>query len=187
MTADTADMIIVSTARVCRRVGVNPRRRLASVLVACVALAAARHTHASDLAPELCRNPPAADVAAVRSVLDTYIDATASADAERARPLFHPRALMSGEFKGRVGVGTPDAFFASLEGAAARPPTADGYIGRIQSLEICGMTATGAVVEERLFGLSFVDHFHLLKVDGRWLIVSKLYIGRAAAARDDSK
>ncbi|EJM69986.1 hypothetical protein PMI29_01691, partial [Pseudomonas sp. GM49] len=43
------------------------------------------------------------------------------------------------------------------------------------SIDIVGTTASARVDTDNLSGFRFTDFFHLLKVEGEWTIVSKIY------------
>jgi hypothetical protein len=125
----------------------------------------------------------------VTCVMRAYIEVTDQADGPRARTLFHPNALMSGDLgtnpqtgAPELYVGTPEPFLKGLESAPKRPGEI-GYKAHVQSVRVLGKTAIGEVVEENLFGRDFTNSFHLLKTDGRWLIVSKLSYATAADSR----
>ncbi len=47
--------------------------------------------------------------------------------------------------------------------------------GNTEILEVVGTAATVRVVLENWHGLSFTDFHSLLKIDGKWLIVSKIF------------
>jgi hypothetical protein len=54
--------------------------------------------------------------------------------------------------------------------------TAGRYRGRILSLTQVGDAAVATVAEDGFWGsVSFIDFFSLAKVDGRWVIVNKLF------------
>jgi Putative lumazine-binding len=116
----------------------------------------------------------------VRCVLQGYIDATASADSQRARSLFHEGAIMSGDLGNGARTGSLESFFKALDGAASRPDEA-GYSAQISSINVMGQTATGEVIEKNLFGYDFIDRFHLIRLNDRWQIVSKLFFSSGPA------
>ncbi|HEY0682769.1 MAG TPA: nuclear transport factor 2 family protein [Steroidobacter sp.] len=118
----------------------------------------------------------------VTCVMSAYIEVTNQADGQRARTLFHPNAVVSGDGLFGVQTGTPEPFFEALESALKRP-SETGYKARVQSVRVFGNTAIGEVVEENLLGYDFTNHFHLLQTDGGWLIVSKLYRATATNSR----
>lgn len=120
----------------------------------------------------------------VRSVLQAYIESTRTGNAQQARTLFHPEARMSGQMDdGEARAGTPEAFFKVLDSHPSASSGPHPYSGRITAVTVEGKTATGTIAERNLYGYDFIDHFHLLKSDGRWQIISKLYRGESRPAR----
>jgi hypothetical protein len=118
----------------------------------------------------------------VRGILQTYIDATRTGDAQRARTLFHADARMSGQIDaGDVHVGTPEPFFKALESHPSASTEGHPYTASIGAISVQGGTATAVISEKNLYGYDFTDHFHLIRSDGRWQIISKLFRGSAVA------
>jgi hypothetical protein len=118
----------------------------------------------------------------VRGILQTYIDATRTGDAQRARTLFHADARMSGQIDaGDVHVGTPEPFFKALESHPSASTEGHPYTASIGAISVQGGTATAVISEKNLYGYDFTDHFHLIRSDGRWQIISKLFRGSAIA------
>lgn len=115
------------------------------------------------------------EVAAVRRVLENYIEASYTADVPLLRSTFHPDALMSGYYEGELGMGSPEPWFEELKGVTSPKDAGEAYEGEVVFIHIDGDVASAAITEENLFGLNFIDHFHLLKIDGDWLIVGKTY------------
>jgi hypothetical protein len=118
----------------------------------------------------------------VRCVLGAYIEATAAADAKLARSLFHADARMSGDLGSGARTGSAEPFFQALAKATARPGQG-GYEASLDSISVLGDTATGNVIEKNLFGYNFTNRFHLIKLDGRWQIVSKLFYSTTPATQ----
>jgi hypothetical protein len=123
----------------------------------------------------------------VRCVLLSYIEATRTGNAQLARSLFHTDARMTGQMDdGEVRAGTPEPFFKVLESHPSASSGPNAYSAYITSVTVQGGIATGTLAERNLYGYNFVDHFHLLKSDGRWQIISKLYNGQATTAGPSS-
>ena len=115
------------------------------------------------------------EVSAVRKVMEKYIEGSYTADVPLLKSIFHPDALMSGYYEGELGIGSPEPFFAELMEATSSKDAGDAYAGEVVFIHIDGDIASAAIAEDNLFGLNYMNHFHLLKVDGEWLIVSKVY------------
>ncbi len=108
---------------------------------------------------------------AVEAVIKEYIAGTVERDVERLQAIFHPNAVMSGYLGPNKLIGTPAPFFAHLQANEHGP----GYRSKITHIQVTGRTASATLLEENLYGMSFVNEFHLLDDDGRWTIVSKLF------------
>jgi hypothetical protein len=114
--------------------------------------------------------------AAVRAVMERYVDAVYRADVATLRELFHPAAAMCGYLGDQLLTGTPEPFFVDLAGRPSMQAENAPYRWEIQDLHTSGLTASLRLEESGFFGVfRFVNYFHLLKVDGEWKIVSKLF------------
>lgn len=108
---------------------------------------------------------------AVKEVIGTYIKGTENSDPDLLRSVFHESAVMSGYLGPDMLVGSPEPFYQAIAERKVGPE----YKGEITEISVLGRTATVTVVEDNLYDLSFVNTFHLLKVDGAWTITSKLF------------
>jgi len=116
------------------------------------------------------------DVAAVRAVLERYVDATYRADVKSLRSTFHPEAVMAGYLGNDLIVGTPEPFFADVGSHPSMLETGAPYKADIADVHVAGRVASARLEESGFFGTaSFVNYFHLLSVDGDWKIVSKAF------------
>ncbi len=111
------------------------------------------------------------ETVAVKSVVSDYIKGTADSDPARLRSVFHSSAVMAGYLGPDLLLGGPEPFFEAVAARKVGPE----YTAEITEISVLGQTATATVVEDNLYGLSFVNTFHLLKVDGAWAITSKLF------------
>lgn len=111
------------------------------------------------------------DIIAVKAVVKEYVAATLERDVSRLKAIFHPNAAMSGYLGPNQLIGSPQPFYDHLEAN----PHGEGYVGEISHVSVVGRTACARLVEENLYGMSFVNDFHLLNDNGTWVIVSKLF------------
>jgi len=118
-----------------------------------------------------------ADTEAVLATMQRYIDGTNDADVTLLRSAFHANAVMTGWMGGHLMEGTPEPFFQHVANTPApAKQTGAPYSGRITEVRVLGNTATATLIEDNLYGVDFVDFFHLSRGrDGQWLIVSKLF------------
>ena len=119
--------------------------------------------------------PSPSDYAAVRRVLDQYIAGSHEADVNLLKTCFHPEAAMSGYLGGTLDVGTPQPFYDELAAATSSKESGEDYQAEIGFIQIAGPVASASIIEDNLLGVNYVNHFHLLRIEGEWRIISKIY------------
>jgi hypothetical protein len=110
------------------------------------------------------------DYEAIVGILNDYFDGLFEGDVEKLRSIFHDDAWLKGNNYRK-------SLNEWLEAVANRPiPRDEGmeYNFNIQSLEIIGDQAM-AKVDTPLLAAHFIDFLGLLKEDGQWKIVNKMY------------
>ncbi|URM25450.1 nuclear transport factor 2 family protein [Pseudomonas frederiksbergensis] len=109
---------------------------------------------------------------AIVEVLNQYNEGGAKADSALMKPAFNEQATMFG-VDGDKLVGGPIQNLYDVIDTAFRPsPEAKAAIVRI---DIVGTAASARVDTDNVSGFRFTDFFNLLKVEGKWTIVSKIY------------
>lgn len=122
---------------------------------------------------------PAADaatVAAVRAVIEQYCEGARVGDLDRVRATFHPDARMSGYLQGQSHVGSPEPFYDAVRNAPAPAKSGEPFRYDIVRVDVAGPIASVTLVEGPYLGMQFTEFFHLLRLDGRWCIVSKTFM-----------
>ncbi len=111
----------------------------------------------------------------IRAVIDLYIDGVRNGNVASLRQAFHPQASMFG-WKGA------DLFVTPIQGlfdyVAAQPaPANSGEATQfiITSIQVTGQAATVGLAMDKYHAHDFTDYFQLLKAEGCWRIVSKLF------------
>ena len=113
------------------------------------------------------------DYDAICRLLQLCTEGEAKGDVAKLREAFHEDARMFGSFAG-VRYDVPIAELFSLAGSA--PADTGNYRSRVLSVQQTGDAAVAVVAEEGYWGnVSFVDYFHLARIDGAWKIVCKLF------------
>jgi hypothetical protein len=118
------------------------------------------------------------ELASIRKVVDLYIDGVQNGNLDVLRQAFHPQSSMFG-YKGKDLFITPIQGLYDYIGGNTAPAKA-GAVGKAYTCSITAISVVGnaASVEMAMDGYhehDFTDYFQLLKVDGRWWIVSKLF------------
>jgi protease I len=112
----------------------------------------------------------------VLKTIQDYKDGTYTADTALLESLFHEKAVMNGYLGPDLVIASPSAFIADIGSAPSMESVGDPYELVVNDVFIEGDTAAAIVTETGFRGdAKLVDCFHLVKVDGTWLIVSKLF------------
>lgn len=114
-----------------------------------------------------------ADDAAVRGAVQAYFEGMMTASPETLRRAFHPEARLIGtRDDGSLLVIPFEQWAGSWEGK--RPLGPDGYENRIVQVDIHG-DAASVKTELTWPDVRYVDYLALLRVEGEWKIVNKIW------------
>ncbi|WCM90461.1 nuclear transport factor 2 family protein [Acidovorax sp. NCPPB 3576] len=118
------------------------------------------------------------DYQAISEVLNKYIEGCKQAKSSIMKSAFSPQATMySVGPDGKLTGGAIPILFEGIDKDFRPSPDAAAAITRI---EIVGTAASARIDANDMSGISFTDFFHLLKVDGQWTVVSKIFQAHAA-------
>lgn len=112
------------------------------------------------------------DEKAIRNVIQLYFDGIIKYDEAALREAFHPDAYVIGLNK--QGELEREAF---QEWVLYTRGTAPDPTGRNNAIVNVDITGTAAVVKTDLDwpSVRYIDYLSLLKIEGKWLIVNKIY------------
>ena len=110
---------------------------------------------------------------AITEVLNMYIEGCKQAKSSIMKPAFSKHATMySVGVDGQLVGGPIQSLFDGIDKDFRPSPEAKAAI---TSINIVGTAASARIDANDMSGISFTDFFHLLKVDGKWAVVSKIY------------
>ncbi|WPN96562.1 nuclear transport factor 2 family protein [Pseudomonas sp. MUP55] len=109
---------------------------------------------------------------AIVAVLSKYNEGGVKADSALMKPAFNEQATIFGLDGGNLVGGPIQNLYDVIDNAFRPSPEATAAIVRI---DIVGSAASARVDTDNISGFRFTDFFNLLKVDGEWTIVSKIY------------
>ncbi|NMX56156.1 nuclear transport factor 2 family protein [Pseudomonas sp. WS 5146] len=113
------------------------------------------------------------DYQAITEVLNKYIEGCKQAKSSIMKPAFNEHATMySVGADGKLDGGAIPILFEGIDKNFRPSPDAQAAITRI---EIVGNAASARIDANGMSGLSFTDFFQLLKVEGKWTVVSKIF------------
>lgn len=111
---------------------------------------------------------------AIVEVLSQYNEGGKQAKSSIMKPAFSEQATIFGvDADGKLVGGPIQGLFDTIDNPPFRPsPEAQGVIAHI---DIVGTAASARIDTNDISGFCFTDFFNLLKVEGKWTVVSKIY------------
>jgi Putative lumazine-binding len=116
-----------------------------------------------------------ADRAAIRAVIQTYLDGLYEGDADKLAAAFHPTSALAQSTDGNLQVTPRDTWLAAVR---TRPsPKSQGFArgDEILALDIIGPTMAYVRLRCQIPPRYFTDQLSLLKIDNRWQIAQKVF------------
>ena len=115
---------------------------------------------------------PAPDTAGVRAAVEHYLQGHATGEGRHFQMVFHPVSMLfftdNGQFRSRTGV-------EYIAGAPGKPADDEAQRKRRIVFVDADGDAGMAKVELDYPQVRFVDYFTLLKIDGQWRIMNKIF------------
>lgn len=116
--------------------------------------------------------PQADETEAIRQALQYYLDGHATGDAEVMAKAFHPTARLQFVRNGEASVRSLESYLGGMSGEPASDES--DRERRVVMVDYVGTVAV-AKIELDYPRVLFTDYMQLLKVDGEWKIVNKIY------------
>ena len=115
-----------------------------------------------------------ADEAAIRQTVQYYFDGGKNRDSLTLRKAFHPEARMLFAREGKLVVVPIGEYITRVGSESLKPGEVDSTDRKVVSVDVVGDAAV-AKLELKRPNAVLTDYMSLLKVDGRWLIVNKIF------------
>jgi len=116
----------------------------------------------------------ATDIELIQETVQYYFDGIYHSDVEKLKNAFHPNSQVIGYFDGSLSFESLDGFLEFVKATPAPSESGEEYDMGIVSIDVTANEAVAKVANLYL-GLKFTDYLSLLKVDGNWVIVNKIY------------
>ena len=127
------------------------------------------------------------DERAIRSHIERhYFDGVRRADTALAHRAFHPVAVMYFVRDGGFAQRSIPDWLGGIAGRDAGPARPDSIPRRVVSVDVTGSAAM-AKLELEYPEATVTDYMSLLKVNGEWTIVGKIFDRRATSARTSGR
>ncbi len=115
-----------------------------------------------------------ADEAAIRQTVQYYFDGGKNRDSLTLRKAFHPEARMLFAREGKLVVVPIGEYITRVGSESLKPGEVDSTERKVVSVDVVGDAAV-AKLELKRPNVVLTDYMSLLKLDGRWLIVNKIF------------
>ncbi|MSP68026.1 MAG: nuclear transport factor 2 family protein [Alphaproteobacteria bacterium] len=111
----------------------------------------------------------------IERVLQDYFDGFYESSVDKLKRVFHPQAHLYSLAEGKLADADMPAVYART--ASRTPPKASGQarLDRILAVDQSGPNTALARVELAIGPRLFTDYLSLMRIDGRWQIISKTF------------
>ena len=120
-------------------------------------------------------NPRNSELSAIKAVADKYAEGCQTGNIALLRSIFHPQAMMYGVSGDNVMMTPIEGLYAYIEANDPPQKTGEPHQSTVSAIRIEGNAATLETVQESAYGSDYTNFFQLLKIEGKWMIVSKSY------------
>lgn len=114
------------------------------------------------------------NASAISALMDDYFNGIYYGDTEKMRSVFHPQALLFADLNGQPYLKTIDEYLDVVQTRKSPEATGEAFRMKVLSVEILNDVAY-ARLHVPVLGNNYYDFIALSKIDGKWLIVNKLF------------
>ena len=111
----------------------------------------------------------------IRKAINLYFEGCRNGNVETLKEAFHADATMCGHFGEELMVVPIQGLYDFVSSNPAPAESGEPFEGKVEAIEVAGTVASAKVTEKSYMGHDFTDFFNLLKIEGRWWIVSKVF------------
>ncbi|MFL9875088.1 nuclear transport factor 2 family protein [Paraburkholderia megapolitana] len=111
----------------------------------------------------------------IHQALQIYFDVMYECDLEKFDQIFHPTSSLFGMQDGKFSLRPFAQYRAEI--AVRKPPksVSQPRIDSVLQISVLSPEMAFAQVRVRIFEKIFIDNLNLLKFDGKWMIVAKIF------------
>ena len=117
--------------------------------------------------------------AEISEALENYFAGFYEGDVEKLQKIFHSSAHLYAAIEGPLSDRDMEQVYEGVRGRESSASRGLERFDRILSIDQSGPEAAIAKVQIALGDQLYTDFLNLLKLDGRWQIISKVYTGEA--------
>ena len=127
--------------------------------------------------------------AQIAEALQSYFDGFYECDVAKLKQIFHDRCHLFSATDGSLADDDMEAVYKRVASRTPGAKTGEVRLDRILSIDMSGPEAALVKLQIAIGPKLFTDYLSLLKLDGRWKIISKTYtyVPREAAAQPQAQ
>jgi Putative lumazine-binding len=116
-----------------------------------------------------------ADHAAIKAVIQTYLDGLYEGDADKLAAAFHPTSALAQATDSGIQITPRDTWLTAVKGRPS--PKSQGAVrgDEILSIDVAGPAMAFVKLRCQIPPRYFTDQLSLLKIDGRWQVAQKVF------------
>jgi hypothetical protein len=111
----------------------------------------------------------------IRQAIDFYINGLREGSVDILKEAFHSEATMCGHLGETLMIVPIQGLYDFVSSNPAPAQSGEPFSASVAAIEIADSIASAKITEKSYQGHNFTDFFNLLKIDGRWWIVSKVF------------
>lgn len=111
----------------------------------------------------------------IRRAINFYIEGLRAGSVETLKEAFHEQATMCGWLGDDLIVVPIQGLYDFVSSHDAPAKSGEPFEASIAAIEVAGTVASARIIEKSYQGFDFTTLFHLLKIEGRWWIVGKVF------------
>jgi hypothetical protein len=114
------------------------------------------------------------DTTAIQLVIEDYFNGIFYGDTEKLKTVFHPSALLFGDINKKPYFKTLDDYLEGVRNRKSPHALEEKFRMKIIAIEILGNIAN-VKLNVPMFEFNYYDFLAFNKVDGKWLVINKLF------------
>ncbi len=111
----------------------------------------------------------------IYQAINFYIDGLREGSVDTLKQAFHADATMCGYLGETMMIVPIQGLYDFVSSHDAPATTGEPFEASVASIEVAGSVASVRIMERSYQGFNFTTFFHLLKIEGRWWIVGKVF------------
>lgn len=116
-----------------------------------------------------------AELQSIQETINLYVHGLQTGNIDTLRKAFHPKPMTYGTSPGNVTIVEIEGLYQFVAANFPPPRTEDPHQCFITSIPYAGNAASVEMIEESAYGNDYTNYFQLLKMEVKWVIVSKTY------------